>query len=71
MPFTATWICLEITIIRQTERQASYDIACMQNLLRNMIQMSLFTKQKQTQRTNLVMVKGEEVGERDRLGVLD
>ena len=71
MPFTATWICLEITIIRQTERQASYDIAYMQNLLRNMIQMSLFTKQKQTQRTNLVMVRGEEVGEWDRLGVLD
>ena len=71
MPFTATWICLEITIIRQTERQASYDTAYMHNLGRNMIQMSLFTKQKQTQRTNLVMVRGEEVGERDRLGVLD
>ena len=28
----------------------SYDIAYMQNLLRKMIQMNLFTKQKQTQR---------------------
>ena len=41
MPFTATWIDLEIIIIRQTERQISYDIAYMQNLLRKMIQMNL------------------------------
>ena len=50
MPFTATWMDLEIIIIRQTERQISYDIAYMQNLLRKMIQMNLFTKQKQTHR---------------------
>ena len=75
MPFTATWMDLEIIIIRQTERQISYDIAYMQNLLRKMIQMNLPIYKaetgSQTQRTNLVIVRGEEAGERDRLGVLD
>ena len=75
MPFTATWMDLEIIIIRQTERQISYDIAYMQNLLRKMIQMNLPIYKAETgshtQRTNLVIVRGEEAGERDRLGVLD
>ena len=49
MPFAATWMDLEITIlseVSQTEKNKYYMISL--NL--NMIQMSLFTKQKQTHR---------------------
>ena len=46
MPFTATWMDLEIIILSEVRaRQVSYDIACMRNL-KKMIQMNLFTKQK-------------------------
>ena len=51
MPFAATWMDLEITIlseVSQTEkRQMSCDITYMWNL-KKVIQRSLFTKQKQT-----------------------
>ena len=50
MPLTATWMDLEIVILSEVrERQISYDITYMQNL-KKMIQMNLFTKQKQTHR---------------------
>ena len=49
MPFAATWMDQEIII----QRQVSYDITYMQNLKKKkMIQMNLFTKQKQTHREN-------------------
>ena len=52
MPFTAIWMDLEIVILSdvksERERQILY-IAYMQNL-KKMIQMNLFTKQKQTHR---------------------
>ena len=70
MPFAATWMDLEITILSEV-RQISYDITYMQNL-KKMIQMNLFTKQKQTHRlreqTYCYLGKG---GERDRLGIWD
>ena len=48
----ATWMELEIIIlsqVSQTEKELSYDITYMWNL-KKLIQMNLFTKQKQTDR---------------------
>ena len=53
MPFAVTWMDLEIIILSegsQIERQILYDITYMRNLKKMMIQMNLFTKQKQTHR---------------------
>ena len=54
------------------ERQISYDTAYMWNL-KKMIQMNLFTKQKQTHRLRkkLMVIKGERWEGRDKLGVWD
>ena len=50
MPFAATWMDLEIVILSDVrQRQISYDIAYMWTL-KKMIQINLFTKQKQTHR---------------------
>ena len=52
MPFAATWMDLDIIILSEvnlTEKDISYDITYMRNL-KKMIQMNLFTKQKQTHR---------------------
>ena len=51
MPFAATWMGLEIIILRKSERegQIPYDITYLWNL-KKMIQMNLFIKQKQTHR---------------------
>ena len=61
MPFAATWRNLEITIpseVRQ-KRQISYDITHVEFTFKTMIQMSLFTKQKDSQisKTNMVTKK--------------
>ena len=52
MPFAATWMDLQIIklsdIKSEKERQISYDITCMWNLIK--IQNNLFIKQKQTHR---------------------
>ena len=52
MPSAATWVDLEINTLSKSdrERQISYDITYMRNLKKKMIQMNLFTKQKQTHR---------------------
>ena len=52
MPFAATWMDLEIIIlteVSQKDRQIYYEITNMWNLIK-IIQMNLFTKQKQTHR---------------------
>ena len=53
MPFAGTWMDLEIIIlseVSQAEKAKSHISLNMQNLKRNVIQMNLFTKQKQTHR---------------------
>ena len=78
MPFAATWKDLEIIILREVRkiRKISYGITnttYMWNL--KMIQMNLFTKQKQTHRhrSKFMVIKEDSgvVGGRDKLGVLD
>ena len=51
MPFAATWMDLEIIILNEVNqrRKISHDITYMWNL-KKMIQMNLFTRQKQTHR---------------------
>ena len=67
MPFAATWMGLEITILKQ--RQTSYDISYMWNL-KKMIQMNLFPKQKQTH-SHRKQTYGyqKRKGRREKLGV--
>ena len=55
MPFTATWMDLEIlTLSEVSEKQTSFDITYMRNLFLKKkgggIQMNLFAEQKQTHR---------------------
>ena len=73
MPFAVTWMDLEIIILSegsQIERQILYDITYMRNLKKMMIQMNLFTKQKQTHR-HRKQTYGHQRGRRrrDKLGV--
>ena len=49
MPFTATWMDLEIIILSERGRRKTHDIAYMRNL-KKMIQINLFIKQKQIHR---------------------
>ena len=72
MPFAATWMDLEIIIlskVSQTEKDKYHMLSHMWNL-KKMIQMNLFTKQKQTHRLRK-QIYGYQGGrgERDRLGV--
>ena len=71
MPFTATWMDLEIIILNQvSQRQISYDIAYRK--LNKKILMNLFTKQKQMHR-HRKQTYGFQRGKkgRDKLGVWD
>ena len=51
MPFAATWMNLEIIILSKPDRkrQISFDIVCILTL-KKIIQMNLFTEQKETHR---------------------
>ena len=49
MSFAATWMDLNIIPSEVSQRQITYDIAYMWNL-KKIIQMNLFTKQKQSHR---------------------
>ena len=53
MPFAATWVDLEIVIlseVTQMEKDKYRMISLICRILKKMIQMNLFTKQKQTLR---------------------
>ena len=49
MPFAAAWMDLENIILSEISQRQIHDIACIWNLI-NIIQKTLFIKQKQTQR---------------------
>ena len=50
MPFASTWMDLEtVTLSEVRQRQISYDIGYKWSLIK-MVQMNLFTKQKQSHR---------------------
>ena len=75
MPFAATWMDLEMIIlseVSQTEKN-KYNITYLWNL-KNMLQVNLFTKQKQTHRCRK-QYYGYQTGRsgegRDKLGVWD
>ena len=63
MPSAATWTDLEIIILSEvSQRQMSYDITYMWNLIK-MIQMNLFTNRNRlTDFTNLGLPKGKHGG---------
>jgi len=67
MPSATTWMNLGIIILNELikEREISYDIIYMWNL-KKMIQMNLFTKQKQT---SAYGCQRGEMGGRNKLGV--
>ena len=48
MPFSATWMDLEIVILSEVSqtKKDKYDIFYMWNIKKKMVQMSLFSKQK-------------------------
>ena len=55
MPFATTWMDLMLAIpseVSQTEKEKYPMISLMCRILKEMIQMNSFTKQKQTQRTH-------------------
>ena len=76
MPFATTGMDLEIIIlseVSQTEKDKYHTISLICRILKKMIQMNLFTKQKQTHRLRegTYGYQGGRVGGRDRLGVWD
>ena len=62
MPFAATWMDLEITILSEVrERQISYDITYMWDLKKNDTNELIYKTEadSQTQKTNLWLPKGK------------
>ena len=74
MPFAATWVDLEITILSKLdrERQILYDITYMWNL-KKIIHINSFTEQKQTHRLRREThgYQRGRGGGRNKLGVWD
>ena len=64
MPFAATWMQLEIIILSEVRKRKT-NITYMWNL-KNMIQMNIFTKQKQTHRRGESTYGYRGKGGRDR-----
>ena len=67
MPYEATWMSLEIIILGKLDKDKYHDTTYM--LPKKMIQMSLFTNQKQTHRRQILVTKGDRGV--DKLGVWD
>ena len=68
MPFTATWIDLEIIILNEVGERQIYDSTYMWNLKNDTDELTYKTEtDSQTQKTNLWLPKGK-VGGRDKLG---
>ena len=68
MSFGATWMDLKIIILSEESHRKTNIIYHLYGEFFKMIQMNLFTKQKQTDTENKLMVtKGEEI----KLGVWD
>ena len=62
MSFVATQIDLDIIVLSKSDSKRSY-IAYMWNVKKKMIQMNLYTEQKQSHRHKLMVTKGERRGE--------
>ena len=62
MPREATWVDLETAMLCELSQkeEEKYMILLIQRLLKKMIQMNLFTKQKQTHRLRELVVTREE-----------
>ena len=61
MPFSAAWIELEIIIPSEVSHiQKDKYHMIITYMQKKMIQMNLFTKQKQTDKTNLGLLKGKQ-----------
>ena len=74
LPFAATWMDQEIILseVNQTKAKKYHVITYMWNLKKKMIQMNLFTKQKQTHRHRKQIYdyqRGKWQG--DKLGILE
>ena len=72
MPFLATWMDLEITVSEVNQRQISYEMINMWNLIK-MTENNLFIKYKQTQRfqNQTHIYQRGNLGWRDGLGGWD
>ena len=65
MPFSATWVDLEIIIVgkvSQTEKDISQDITYLWNLKKNDTNKLIYKTDSQTQRMNLLLPKGKDGG---------
>ena len=46
MPLAVTWMNLDIVILSEVSQRQTYDVTYMWNLLKKVVKMKLFTKQK-------------------------
>ena len=73
MPFAATWMdqqIITLSEVSQKRRQIPYDITYMWNLKYNTNE-PIYETKPDKQRTDLWLPRGEEVWERDEVGVWD
>ena len=72
MSFAATWKDLEVIALSKVrQRKISQDMAYIQNLKEKLIQMNLFTKQKQshTCKNKFMVTKDKKQAGRDKSGI--